>query len=122
MARSVDDYVQGLTGWQREAVVRLRAIVRAASPSLTEAFKWAQPVYESNGPVCYIKAHKHHVTFGFWRGAELMPMSKRLETSGSKMAHIKIASADDIEPGEVARLIQAAVELNASKGNPATGR
>jgi len=120
--RSVDDYVAALGAEQREIVDRLRRLVKSAAPSATEVFKWAEPVYETNGPFAYIKAHKAHVTLGFWRGAELMDTSARLETSGSKMAHMKIRSTSDIPEAEVRRLVRQAVRLNATKGNPATGR
>jgi hypothetical protein len=120
--RTVDEYVASLTAGQREIVDALRELVRSAAPRATEVFKWAEPVYESNGPFAYIKAHKAHVTLGFWRGAELMQSSSHLETSGSKMAHIKIRTAADIPKADVRRLVQQATKLNAIKGNPATGR
>jgi hypothetical protein len=118
MPGTVDAYVAKLSGWQRDTVERLRAIARAASPDLVEAFKWAQPVYESGGPVCYIKAHKNHVTFGFWRGAELMARHPGLETSGIKMAHFKIRRDESIDAAALTPLIREAVKLNREKGDP----
>ena len=69
MAKSVAEYSAALPDWQATIANKLWDTIRAASPALTEAINWAQPVYEANGPVCYFKAHKQHVTFGFWRGA-----------------------------------------------------
>ena len=120
--RTVDDYVAALAADQRAIVNALRALVKSAAPRATESFKWAQPVYESNGPFAYIKAHKAHVTLGFWRGVELAAGSGLLETSGSKMAHMKIHTAADIPAAVVRRLVRDAVKLNAVKGDPATGR
>ena len=82
----------------------------------------AAGVYEANGPVCYFRANRNHLTFGFWRGAELMGMSDRLETGGSKMAHMKIAGDDDVDARLIKRLVAAAVKLNAEKGDPSKGR
>ena len=45
-----------------------------------------------------------------------------LQTSGSKMGHLKIRAVADIPVPDVRRLVRAAVELNAVKGNPATRR
>lgn len=120
--RTVDAYVAELHTDQRAIVNTLRALVKSAAPRATESFKWAQPVYESNGPFAYIKAHKTHVTLGFWRGVELSADSGLLETSGSKMGHMKIRSVVEIPTADVRRLVRAAVKLNALKGNPATGR
>lgn len=120
MAKSVDDYLAGLSGWQAQAVAELRAHLLAAG-GLTEVFKWAEPVYESGGPVCWIKAHKAHVTLGFWRGAALMALDPRLTTSGAKMAHIRLTGPGQISPEEVRRLAHAGARLNAELGNPARG-
>ena len=118
MAKTAGKYISGLIGWQQVLVSQLRADILSASPDVSEAFKWAQPVYSSGGPVCYLKAHKHHVTFGFWRGAELMALNSRLTTSGSKMAHMKLTDGDTIDAAEVAMLVRAGAKLNAELGDP----
>lgn len=117
MDRRVDVYVAGLAPAQRELVLRLRHLVRSAAPDATEAFKWAEPVYELNGPFAWIKAHREHVTLGFWRGAEL-----GLEGSGTKMGHIKVHTAADINVARFRRLVKAAVKLNQTKGDPTKAR
>jgi hypothetical protein len=64
--KSIDEYIAGLDGWQSEAVSRVRDIVDASAPDSASAIKWSQPVFEQNGPFCYIRAFKNHVNFGFW--------------------------------------------------------
>ena len=96
--KDVDDYIAQLSGWQAEAATQLRAIVRDAAPDAEEAIKWSQPVYSKSGPFCYIRAFKKHINFGFWRGAQLTDPSGLLQSSGKKMAHVKVASMDDIQP------------------------
>ena len=70
-AKTVEEYVAGLEDWQAQIASGLRKLVREAAPDASEAIKWAQPVYEENGPFCYIKAFKKQVNLGFWRGAQL---------------------------------------------------
>ena len=115
--KRVDAYVAGLAPAQRALFVRLRELVRAAAPEADETFKWAEPVYELNGPFAWIKAHREHVTLGFWRGAEL-----GLEGSGSKMGHVKVRRADDVDEARLNRLVKAAVKLNQTKGDPTKAR
>lgn len=115
---SVDEYVASLAPEQRALVDALRTLVKSAARGAVETFKWSQPVYESNGPFAYIKAHRSHVTFGFWRGVELSGDSGLLVSSGSKMAHLKIRSLDEIPEAELRRLVREAVKLNAAKGDP----
>lgn len=122
MGKTVDEYIAGLDGWRADAVTQLREIVREAAPEASEAVKWAQPVYEANGPFCYIKAFKNHVNIGFWRGVDLDDPHVLLQGDGEKMRHIKIGDVNDI-PGENIRdFVQAAVKLNQTKGDPTKGQ
>jgi hypothetical protein len=121
-ARSVEDYIAALPDWQRKAASDLRSAILAASPQLAEAIKWAQPVFSAGGPVCYFKAHKAHITFGFWRGVRLMELTPRLETSGEAMAHMKITPEWAPDAALIARLTRAAVELNHTLGDPTARR
>jgi hypothetical protein len=118
VASTVDDYVGKLPRTQAAMAEALRKAIKQGSKALTETVKWAHPVYEANGPICYFRAHRNHITFGLWRGVDLMAMSDRLESGGQRMAHLKIAGADDLDPALIKRLVAAAVKLNAEKGDP----
>jgi hypothetical protein len=116
--RTVDAYVAALSGWQAETVQQLRRLVREAAPEAEESIKWAQPVYEVNGPVCYLRAFKHHVNLGFWRGAELPDPGRLIRAGGAKMGHVTLTGPADVEPDALRDLIRAAVQLNLTKGDP----
>jgi hypothetical protein len=120
-AKSVDEYVAGLDPQQAKVVNLLRAIVRKSAPGASESIKWSQPVFELNGPVCWIKANKAHVSFGFWRGRALKSARGLIESSGSKMGHIKLRGKDDIQVPLFLRIVKEAVRLNRTLGNPARG-
>lgn len=119
--KTVDGYIAGLEPWQAEIVSGVRNIVLQAVPQAEEAIKWAQPVYSKDGPFAYIKAFKNSVNFGFWRGVELSDLGGILTGSGDKMRHVKLSSLDDIDAEAFTDLIQQAVELNLSKGDPTRG-
>ncbi len=121
-AASPQAYVDGLSGWQRGTVQRLRAAV-VASADLQEVIKWGHLVYLSNGPVLLIRAEEHRVLLGFWRGQRLHEIEGRLKPGGKyEMATVVLQEGE--EEGEeeggavVRRLVQAAVELNESLGDP----
>ena len=94
--KSVDGYIAGLKGEQAVIVAVVCKLVRAAIPRISEAIKWGQPVFELNGPVCYVKAHANHVTFGFWRGVDLPDPLGLLEGTGGKMRHTKLTRRADV--------------------------
>ncbi len=120
---SVDDYVLSARSPQREVLDALRGTIKAAAPGVTESIKWGQPVFESNGPMIFLKAATRHVTFGFWRGAELEQQGfAELDGDGTRMRHLKVADLDQLDRALATRLIQAAVALNASKGDPTRRR
>lgn len=122
MGKTVDEYIAGLETERADAVSQLREIVRDAAPEASEAVKWAQPVYESNGPFCYIKAFKNHVNIGFWRGVDLDDPNALLQGDGEKMRHIKIGDGKDIPKDDIRDFVQAAIKLNQTKGDPTKGR
>lgn len=120
-AANPDAYVAALDGWRRDCVEHLRKQVRKAAP-LEEAVKWGHLVYFSNGPVLLIRAEAQRVLFGFWRGKRLQDIEPRLKPGGK----YELATADlreGMKPPSAAtvrRLVEQAVELNRSVGNPAS--
>jgi len=119
--KTVDAYIAGLEDWQAQIVSSVRQIINQAAPEADEAIKWAQPVYSSNGPFAYIKAFKNSVNFGFWRGVDLKDPKGLLEGSGDKMRHVKLSSTDQIDQAAFSDLINQAVQLNQTKGDPTKG-
>jgi hypothetical protein len=107
------------SGWQAQVVERLLGLVKEVAPESTSSIKWGQPVFEANGPFAYVRPAKAHVTFGFWRGAELADPKKLLAGAGDRMTHMKITSPDQIDAGALRALIKDAVRLNREKGSPA---
>ena len=119
--KTVDNYITGLEESKAKIVTGVRKIILQAAPEVKESIKWAQPVYESNGPFSYIKAFKNDVNFGFWRGVDIEDTQGLLEGSGSKMRHVKLTSLDDINESAFADFVHQAVELNKVKGDPTKG-
>lgn len=64
-------YIDELENWRSVTLTRLRDVILRADPALTEAWKWAIPVWESNGLVCSAAALKGYVKLTFFKGAYL---------------------------------------------------
>lgn len=117
-AASPDEYVEGLTGWQRGLVESLRATVTAAG-RLEEAVKWGHLVYSSSGPALLIRAEAQRVLFGFWRGQRLQAIEPRLKSGGKyEMATLELRKGMTVSPTVVRRLTREAIKLNKSLGDP----
>ncbi len=117
-AASPDAYVVALRGWRRECVETLRAAVRSVSV-LEEVVKWGHLVYFANGPVLLIRAEEERVLFGFWRGQRLVAIEPRLKKGGKyEMATLELREGMTIKPATARRLVQEAVALNKTVGDP----
>lgn len=113
-----DAYVEALTGWQQPLVKTLRAAVRRAKPD-EEVIKWGHIVYFANGPVALIRAEEARVLFGFWRGKRLVDLDPRLKPGGKyELATMELKDGDKVSAAAATRLMQAAIELNRTVGDP----
>ena len=67
----VDAYVATLSGWQRDAVVRLRQLIHQAVPDIREDWKWDTPVFVGRANACALGVFSDHVKVNFFKGASL---------------------------------------------------
>ena len=116
--KTVEAYIASRTGLLRDTMTHLDTIARKAAPKATATVKWGQPVYEQNGPVAWMKASAKHVSFGFWRGAQLTDPKGLLEGSGELMRHIKLGSPADVPKTQIAAWMKEGVKLNEARGTP----
>jgi hypothetical protein len=120
--KTVDEYIAAFDDWRTDAMTRLREVVKEGAPHSAVGIKWAQPVWEWNGPMIWMKAYPKHVDIGFWRGTEMEDPKKVLTGDGERMRHIKITSVEEIPADALRELVKQAVKLNTAKGNPTLGR
>jgi hypothetical protein len=118
-AGSVDEYIDLQEQWAADILKELREVMKENAPEAKESIKWAQPVFEDNGPFVFMKAFKKNVNFGFWRGIQLEDPKGFLQGTGVKMRHVKVFSIDDIDKEALGDLVKQAVELNREHGSAA---
>jgi len=91
----------------------LRSLVKKAVPGSREAINpWGVPIFEWNGPLCYLRVGKTHVTFGFPRGASLKDPGKLLEGAGNNLRHVKIKDVTQVRNPHLEQLLLEAKLLN----------
>ena len=118
-ARTPDEYIAALDGWQRDYAEALRAAVLEAAPGFEERLKWGHLVYFRNGPALLIRAEPRRVLFGFWRGQRLRGIEPRLKPGGKyEMATLELVQGTPLERATALRLARDASRLNQAIGDP----
>ncbi len=110
----VDAYVAKSAEFARPILQKLRDMILAAGPELSEVIKWGVPHYEFHGLVVGMAAFKHHVSFGFWK-SKLMSDPAGLfsgERAGS-MCNIKLTSVKELPAAKIIKsYVREAIRLN----------
>ncbi|HXJ63719.1 MAG TPA: DUF1801 domain-containing protein [Actinomycetota bacterium] len=120
--RTVEEYIAGVGGWRGGVMTELDALVRKAAPKAASAVKWAQPVYDQNGPMIWIKPFTKHVGIGFWRGAEMDDPKGLLRGDGDRMRNLPIHEGEKIPTTAIRGFVKQAIALNEAKGDPSARR
>ncbi len=99
----------------REVATRLREIIKTTLPDADETFhggaKMGMVLYSIDGPnnvICGFQPTTNMCKLFFHGWKPLAESGFRLEGSGKNARHIKFRSPQEIEPDEVARMIQVA--------------
>ncbi|SHF62831.1 DUF1801 domain-containing protein [Streptoalloteichus hindustanus] len=98
---AVQDYFAARPATQRQIADELVPLIEAVLPGAGAVWHghpvWSLGVAPGKSPVCYVKAHAQHVTFGVWRGQEITDPSGRLEPNARTMTSVKLRAAADID-------------------------
>ena len=120
-SRLIDQRIRDLEGWRGETLARMRALILAADPEITEEWKWNNPVWSHHGIVCTGEAYAKAVKLTFARGASVPDPSRLFNSSleGNTRRAIDIHEGETVDAGAFKALVKAAVAQN---GSPAKKR
>lgn len=94
----VQAFIAAMPGWQREAGVRLDALVVRAVPQVRKAVKWNSPFYGREGGGWFLSFHcfARYVKVAFFQGALLTPPPPEPSKSGdTRYLHVGEGTALD---------------------------
>ena len=123
-SRLIDQRIRDLGGWRGETLARMRALILAADPAMTEERKWKKasnhmrgvPVWSHDGIVCTGEAYTKVVKLTFARGASLPDPSRLFNSSleGNTRRAIDIREGEKVDPRAFKALVKAAVARNSA--------
>lgn len=114
----ITNQIAELADWRGQRLAQLRQVIVAASPDLTEEWKWGTAVWSHKGNVVAVGAFKDHLKVNFFKGASL-PDPKRLFNAGLEAKAtraIDLYEGDKLNQRAFQELIRAAVALNIASG------
>ena len=112
----IDARIAALGDWRGDMLARLRAVIKAADPAVTEEWKWSNPVWSHDGIICTGETYKKAVKTTFAKGASLADPSHLFNSSldGNTRRAIDFHEGDELDEKALKALIRAAVALNKS--------
>jgi hypothetical protein len=110
----IDARIGELKDWRGELLLRLRALIRAADPGITEEWKWNTPVWACRGIVCTGETYRQAVKLTFAKGASLADPSRLFNSSleGKTRRAIDFPQGSTVDAAALTALVRAAVALN----------
>jgi hypothetical protein len=115
----IDARIAELGDWRGAMLARLRALILAADPAMTEEWKWrGVPVWYCDGMVCTGETYKNVVKLTFAKGAALDDSKGLFNSSldGNVRRAIDIREGEAVDEAALSALVRAAVALNRMKG------
>ena len=112
----IDEKIEDLGDWRGEMLSRLRALIKAADPEVTEEWKWGGPVWSHDGLICTGETYKNAVKMTFAKGASLDDPASLFNSSleGKTRRAIDFREGEKVNEKALKALIRAAVALNTS--------
>jgi hypothetical protein len=123
----IDDLIASTPDWRGATFAKLRNIIHAADPEMTEDLKWRRPrnptgtpVFEHDGIVCMVGILKERVRLTMYAGASLPDPHKLFNAilEGNKLRAIDVYEGDKLDEPSLRELIHAGVEHNRARANP----
>ena len=95
---SVDAWLAAYTNPQQPVVERVREIVLAADPRITETIKWSTPTFLYKGNLASFQPRAtKFVSILFHEGASIPGDHPRLDSGGDHARYVRIADLADAE-------------------------
>jgi hypothetical protein len=114
----VDDYINALPGWQQDICRRVRDLVHAADPGVTETIKRTdRPYFTLDGNICALQATKDHVNVFIYDPMAPDPDGIINQGEGNATARaIQVYQGDTLNGGALLRLFRAVIANNRAGG------
>ena len=112
----IDARIAELGDWRGVLLGRIRQVIVAAAPGVTEEWKWNVPVWSCGGIICTGETYQKAVKLTFAKGASLPDPSSIFNSSldGKVRRAIDFPQACQVDEAALKALVREAIALNKS--------
>jgi uncharacterized protein YdhG (YjbR/CyaY superfamily) len=108
-AKTVAAYLKGLPAERRQALAKLRKLIKEVAPDAKESMRYGMPYYELKEGVFSIAAQKHYLAL-YVCGIDIGRFKPRLGKTNCGQGCIRFKRLEDLSLGTVQEMLTAAAE------------
>ncbi len=111
-AKTIDEYLAGLTADKRAALQKLRKIIRAAAPKAEECISYQIPAYRQNGMLVGFGAATKHCAFYLMSSSTVAAHRDELKDYDTSKGTIRFPADKPLPAALVQKLVKARIAAN----------
>ena len=111
-AKTIDQYLAGLSDEKRAALQRLRKTIKAAAPKAEECISYQLPAFRQDGMLVGFGATANHCAFYLMSGSTVEAHKDELEKYDTSKGTIRFQADKPLPVALVRRLVKARIEEN----------
>ena len=113
-AKTIDEYLAGVSEDQRVALERLRSIIRAAAPQAEECISYRIPTFRLHGALVGFGATANHCAFYLLSSSTVANHSRELASYDTSKGTIRFPADKPLPSALVRKLVKAKIAQNAA--------
>jgi uncharacterized protein YdhG (YjbR/CyaY superfamily) len=107
----IDEYLGGVSETQREALERVRAIIKAAVPEAEEGISYGVPAFRLQGKaIAGFSASKNHLTYFPMSGATTATLAEELKAYKTSKGAVQFTLDHPLSEELIRKLIQTRID------------
>lgn len=112
---SVDEYLEGVPPEMREALEKLRAVIRKAAPEAVEGIGWGMPLFKLQGNLVGFAAFKDHCSLFPMSSTVMETLKEELEPYDTTKGTIHFKPGKPLPARLVTRVVKERIRENQVK-------
>jgi uncharacterized protein YdhG (YjbR/CyaY superfamily) len=112
---TIDEYLGGIPREMRDALEKLRAVIRKAAPQAVEAIGWGMPMFKLKGNLVGFAAFKEHCSFFPMSTTVMEAFENELASYETSKGTIRFKPGKPLPASLVKRIVKERIKENEAR-------